>query len=64
MRALIKASKAEILPLIFISPACSIIGDEADGRADALTGICRRGGREDERLLLLLLLFDILSFFR
>ena len=64
MRTLINASKADILPLRFISSACSMIGDEADGRADALTGICLRGGREDERLLLLLLLFDILSVIR
>ena len=64
MRTFIKFSKADILPMIFDSPTCSIIGDEVDGRADALTGICRRGGREEERLLLLLLLLDILSVFR
>ena len=65
-----RSSRTEILPftisievLLFISPACSIIGDEVDGRADALTGICRRGGREEERLLLLLLLVDICLFF-
>ena len=64
MRSLINASKADILPLRFISSVSSMIGDEADGRADALTGICLKGGRENERLLLLLLLFDILSVIR
>ena len=71
MRDRIRSSKTDnlsftisILSLLLISPACSIIGDEADGRAEALTGSCLRGGREDERLLLLLLLFDILSVVR
>ena len=70
MRVRMRSSRTEILPftisievLLFISPACSIIGDEVDGRADALTGICRRGGRDEERLLLLLLLVDICLFF-
>ena len=58
-----KATRAEILPLIFNSPACSNIGDDAVGRADALSGIFRSGGRDEERLLLLLLL-DILSVVR
>ena len=64
MRTLINASKADILLLRLFSSACSMIGDEANGRADALTGICLKGGRDDERLLLLLLLFDILSVIR
>ena len=64
MRTLINASKADILLLRLFSSACSMIGDEANGRADALTGICLKGGREDETLLLLLLLFDILSVLR
>ena len=40
MRLCIKFSRTEILftiSLLFISPACSIIGDEADGRVGALT---------------------------
>ena len=54
MRLCIKFSRTEILftiSLLLISPACSIIGDEADGRDDALTWVWRRGGRQDDRLL-------------
>ena len=64
MRTLINASKADILLLRLISSACSMIGDEADGRADALTGICLKGGRDEDRLRLLLLLLDISSVIR
>ena len=44
IKVLMRSSKTEILPFIFsiwllllVSPACSIIGDEADGRTDVLT---------------------------
>ena len=58
IRVLIKPSKTDILSFTIVisllaSPACSIIGDEADGRTDVLTWAGRRGGREEARILFL-----------
>ena len=53
----INPSKTEILSftiefvLLLASLACSIIGDEANGRTDVLTWVGRRGGRDDALIL-------------
>ena len=58
IRFLINPSKTDILSFTIVvvllaSPACSIIGDEANGRTGVLTCAGRRGGR-DEALILFL----------